>query len=711
MFSIVPKEDARQALRVQRNILAIIVAGTHIIICCAMYYRGLFRLSLTGFIVFSILLFIGHFTFFFIIRTGFNKRFSDPSLTFAQILWSATCVMASVYFLDGLRPVVLMLFLVGMLFGFLRLAFKDFIYLSLYAIILYGAVIGLLYTFHPQIINVKNELIVWFSFSLVLSCFTLMGREIGRMREQLRTRNAQLCTEIDDKKKVQEELQFKKAYLEGLVDNIPDGIAVFDDKGTITEVNPQFVEMFGYLEKEVLGQNISELVGTPDRLEESRSYRRRVASGGTLNEETVRRKKDGTRFEVSLRSAHFVVDNVQVGNFVIYRDISNRKQAERERTRLESQLQQSRKMEAIATLAGGIAHKFNNAMTPIIGRIELLQLKYAEDADTAADLKTMKTSSRNVVYLTSQLLAYARGGKYHSRSVSLSDFVQASLPSIESALNPEVQLHTDLPSTTMDVSLDFTQMKMVLSAVVANANDAIEEKGCIRISVGEEQLDEAFVKTHPGLAPGTYITLTVEDDGKGMDEETVSRIFEPFFTTHFIGRGLGMAAVFGIVTNHDGSITVDSELEKGTTVRIYLPAVGTGDKAPGTALIREPEVKPVMGQGSILIIEDEASVMEMTRTILERLGYRVFEAATGEKAVEMAEKLDEKIDLALLDIKLPDLTGNQLYPLIMAARPEMKVLVCSGYALDGPVQEILDAGAEGFVQKPFSISALSEKLK
>ncbi|MBW1781827.1 MAG: PAS domain S-box protein [Deltaproteobacteria bacterium] len=710
-FSIIPRDDPRQALRIRRSLLALSMAGIHLVMCCAMYYQGLFRLSFTGFVIFTIALWTGHFSILTVLRTGFNKRFADPSLTFFQILWTATCVMLTAYFINGLRPVVLMLFLVGMLFGFLRLNFKKFLYLGLYAMILYGVVIGLLYRFHPQSINLDEEIIIWICFSLVTFCFSLMGREISHMRETLRAQNIQLREEVGERKQAQEELQFRKAYFEGLVDNIPDGIAIFDDDGTITEVNSQFVRMFGYPEEEALGQHISELVGDPDRAEEVRAYRRRIASGGTLDVETVRRKKDGSRIDVSLRSAAVVVGESRVGHFVIYRDISFRKQAEQERSRLESQVQHSRKMEAIATLAGGIAHRFNNALTPIIGNIELLEMQYHEDREMAVSLKDMKSSGRLMAHLTSQLLAYARGGKYHPQTMSLTDFVQGTLPIVEPTLKPEVRIETDLPVCTRGVELDPTQMQMVLSAVVANSNDAIEGKGRIRVSARDLDLDDAFVKAHPELSPGAYVSLTVADDGKGMDEETKNKMFEPFFTTHFIGRGLGMAAVYGIVTNHGGSVTVDSKLGSGTTVRIYLPVARERSGAQGAEIIGEPAMETPWGEGTILVIEDEAMVIDLTRAILERLGYRVLEARTGKAAVETARTFNGRIDLALLDIKLPDMPGNQVYPLIKEARQDLKVVVCSGYAIDGPAQEILDAGAEGFIQKPFSVTTLGEKMQ
>ncbi len=710
-FTIIPKDDPDQALRIRRTLLGMGMALIHLIMSWAMYYQGLFRLSLTEFVFFLVALWIGHFSIFTIIRTGLNQRFADPSMTFLQISWTATCVMVTAYFLNGLRPVVLMLFLVGMLFGFLRLNFRGFIYLSLYATTLYGGVIALLYRFHPQVVDLNKEIIIWFSFSLVTFCFGLMGRIISHMRETLRTQNIQLSKEIEERKSAQEQTQFRKAYFEGLVDNMPDAIAIFDDAGTITEVNSRFTRMFGYSEEEALGKNISDLVGPPDRLEEAHAYRRRITSGEIVDVETVRMRKDGSLIDVSLRSAPVIVDHNRIGHFVIYRDISPRKQGEMERSRLESQLQQSRKMEAIATLAGGIAHQFNNGLAAIIGNLDLLEMDYCQDEKILRRFKAMKTSGHHMTHLTSQLLAYARGGKYNVTTMCLSNFAADTLPLIEHALNPDVRVETDLPLDIRHIKADPTQMQMVLSALVSNANEAMDGPGRIRISTRNIDLDEPFIRAYPGLKPGPYVCLSIADDGKGMDGETRQRMFEPFFTTHFFGRGLGMPAVYGIVMNHRGIISVDSELGKGTEVRIYLPAINAESTGQGAGAIAEAGVEPATGQGTILIIEDEPLVMDLTRALLERLGYRVVEATTGKEAVEKARVFDGRIDLALLDIKLPDMTGNQVYPLIRNARPEMKVLVCSGYSIDGPVREILDAGAEGFVQKPFSVLTLSEKLR
>jgi len=382
-----------------------------------------------------------------------------------------------------------------------------------------------------------------------------------------------------------------------------------------------------------------------------------------------------------------------------------------ETRRLQAQVQEAQKTEAIVTLAGGIAHNFNNALTPIIGNIDLLEMAHGQDEKTMKSLKDMKTSGLRMAKLTSQLLAYAEGGKYNPQVLSLCDFVGDTLPLIQHTLDPAVRVETDLPLDVNDVEADSTQMQMVLSAILGNSNEAMEGPGRIRISTRNMDIDQELMKDHPGLKPGPYVCLSIEDDGKGMDEETRRRIFDPFFTTHFIGRGLGMASVYGIIKNHDGAITVDTELGKGTVVRIYLPAISAGSKEQGAKAVKQPEVELPTGDATILVIEDEEDVMMLIRQVLERLGYRVLEAETGKKAVRLAKTFDGQIDLALLDIKLPDMTGDKVYPLIMEARPDLKVIVCSGYTIEGPPQDILDAGAEGFIQKPFSISEFAEKLK
>ena len=384
----------------------------------------------------------------------------------------------------------------------------------------------------------------------------------------------------------------------------------------------------------------------------------------------------------------------------ITRDITERKQR-------ESQFQQAQKMEAIATLAGGVAHEFNNSLMGIMGNIELFKMNFSRDEEGIdKHLESMKSAGHRMSRLTDQLLAYAEGGKYQPKDLKMDDFVIETLPILHHALSPTVRVETHFAKDISYINADNAQMQMVLSAILTNSNEAIEDESTIRITAENKDVDDDFANQHAGLKPGPYVCLTVEDDGRGMDEETRDGIFEPFFTTKFQGRGMGMAAAYGIVRNHDGWISVESELGKGTVVQIYLPAIEIEVEKP-----KKTKAEATAGTGTILMIEDEDVVIEVTQAMLEMLGYRVMVAKTGKDAIHIAETFDGQIDLALLDIKLPDIDGRNLYPLIMKARLNLKVIVFSGYSIDGPAREILDAGAEGFIQKPFSIATFSEKLK
>ena len=307
--------------------------------------------------------------------------------------------------------------------------------------------------------------------------------------------------------------------------------------------------------------------------------------------------------------------------------------------------------------------------------------------------------------LTNQLLAYARKGRYRSERVSFSTLVEESPALIRHGLPSSIKVETELREEGWTVEADRAQLQMAISAIIQNAVETIEEQGHIRISTGYKQIDEESVKDEPDLMPGRYVSLTIRDDGKSMDEETKNRIFEPFFTTKFQGRGLGMAAVYGILRNHRGWISVESELGKGTSVRILLPVAGVRSGA---------EVKssgePARGSRTVLLIEGEETVMDVSRGMLEHLGYRTVEARTGMDGISLAHTYEGVIDLALLDIGLPDMDGSRVFGPLTEACPDLKVIICSGYGIDGAASEILNAGAHGFIQKPFTINTLSAKL-
>jgi PAS domain S-box-containing protein len=505
-----------------------------------------------------------------------------------------------------------------------------------------------------------------------------------------------------EKKRGQAEkaLQQEKEKFRLLVEKSPMGFSLIGEDNQYRYINPKFIDMFGFrLEDIPTGQEWFRKA-YPDH-----EYRRRVISTWINDLEDARTEPRSRTFNVTCKDGsekviHFRAVKMETGgHFLIYEDMTDTE-------RLEAQLLESMKMEAIGILAGGIAHEFNNALEGVTGNIELLQMSLPEDGMVKNYADSMKISTRRMVNLTNQLLAYAGGGKYQSKIVSLNNFVKETLPILQHGIDSSIYVEMNLSEDALYVKADLTQMQMVLSAILINASEAIDGKGKIRLSTKLVNIEEGFLKTNPGSKLGPHICIVIDDDGRGMNEATQSKIFEPFFTTKFQGRGLGMASVYGIVKHHDGWISIDSKIGKGTEVRIYLPAVESWTKKP-----EDPRPEVVKGSGTILVIEDEDPVMTVTRTLVEKLGYHVLEAKTGQEALEFARNFEGDIDLTLLDIGLPDMEGGQVYALIKEIRTDLKVIVCSGFNLDGPTQEILDSGADGFIQKPYSLQTLSEKLK
>jgi signal transduction histidine kinase/CheY-like chemotaxis protein len=375
---------------------------------------------------------------------------------------------------------------------------------------------------------------------------------------------------------------------------------------------------------------------------------------------------------------------------------------------LQTQLQQAKKMDAISTLAGGIAHQFNNILSGITGNTELLQMEYKGDNKIKKFSERLFGLTSRMTNLTSQLLAYARGGKYQERQLSVRELVKETLPLIEHGMNQSVKIVRNLEKDIPIIKADATQLQMVFSAVMSNASEAIEGSGSIRVAVQKKDVDDKYAMQHPGLKVGQYVRLTVEDDGKGLDIESKERVFEPFYSTKLQGRGLGMAASYGVIINHGGWIEIDSEPGKGAVVSIYLPVSADTEEV----LLREKkEISEISkGKGTILIIDDEEEVLETSRLALEYLGYKVLTVSTGMEAISIVETAVEDIDLAILDIGLPDIPGDKVCQRIQELRPNIKVVVSTGHMVED-INDDLKIKAQGIIQKPFSMSEMAMKLK
>ncbi len=513
---------------------------------------------------------------------------------------------------------------------------------------------------------------------------------------------ADVTWEIIEKKKAEKALLDEKLRSEEYINSLPGLFYVFDDMRLVTW-NSELKRVTGYTDEELTGKLGTDFVADKDK-PLMRDTMQKAYLEGAGEAESDLKTKQGRYLPFFFTGVRKKLDGK---DYIIGLGIDNteRKRVEAERQRLQEKLQQSYKMEAIGALAGGIAHKFNNYLSGISGNIELLKILHPSISTLDKYTDRINTSIFNMANLSNQLLAYAEGGKYRPKILSLVDFIENALSIITHKLPRTTQVETDLPGDALSIEGDPIQIQMILSAVIENAAEAIDDDGSIRIIVTKEQWEDIIGSDRIYHKPGPYIRLKVVDNGKGMDQETQRRIFEPFFTTHLQGRGLGMAAVYGIVKNHNGWIDIQSGIGKGTEVSICFPAVEKQIEKPVKSATQY-----YRGSGTILLIEDEDMFVEVGTVMLQNMGYHVLIAKCGKDAIHIARTFDGDIAVAIMDMGLPDIDGKDLYAKLMEIRPEMKVIVCSGYSIDGPVREVLDAGARDFIQKPFTFSELSFKL-
>lgn len=399
-----------------------------------------------------------------------------------------------------------------------------------------------------------------------------IARESGKRHLREADQVANLLSEL---KIAEESLRRSEERFKSLSENAPDIIFTLDTKGTFTYLNSVFREIMGYDEPEAVGRpfiSFLKKVETTDFLNHFQNALNKKKTIRDINITLLHR--DGTErlFVLSITPDIDSRRNV-TGIIGLCKDMT-------QWHRLEEQLYQSKRMEAIATLAGGIAHEFNNALVGIAASIDLLAFDMPDNDNIRKHGETMRSSVKNMTYLTEQLLAYAKGGQYQPEKLFLDDFIRETIPIIRHNMSPGIALDPRLTAKGTCIIADRTQMQMVFSSLLINASEAIDNLGVIRLKTENEEMDETENGDYPNLKAGTYVSLTIEDKGKGMDEKTRSRIFEPFFTTKSHGRGLGLAAAFGIVKNHGGWISVQSEPGKGTLVKVLLPAVA-GEEPEG----------------------------------------------------------------------------------------------------------------------------------
>jgi two-component system cell cycle sensor histidine kinase/response regulator CckA len=515
-------------------------------------------------------------------------------------------------------------------------------------------------------------------------------------------RHLSILRDITEQKIAEEALQAseERFYMAFSANPQPMFIALVDD-GTCLEVNDSFLEVTGYEESELLGHpGVARRVWT--RAADWSAILAGVGGRATVRDvETEIRAKDGSTHEVLVAAERIELDGEQCV-LVAATDITGRK-------RLEAQLRQSQRLESVGRLAGGIAHDFNNLLTVISGYSELALRRVPEGSPIRRDIEEVRRAGERASALTRQLLAYSRRQLMRPKILDLNVAVAEMSKMLVRLIGEDVELSVRLDPALGRVEADPGQIEQVIANLAVNARDAMVGGGHLTIETSNVDLGDAFARTHAGAPRGPHVMLAVADTGAGMNEETAARIFEPFFTTKEPGEGtgLGLATVYGIVTQSGGTIDVTTEPGLGSTFRVYLPCVP--EAASETA---DPAVSDAPhGDETVLVVEDQDEVRALVAEALSEYGYRVIQAQDGECAVALCEARRDRIDLIVTDVVMPRMSGRQLAERLAVARPETKVLFMSGYTESAVAQHgVLDAGI-AFLPKPFTPDDLARKVR
>ncbi len=476
-----------------------------------------------------------------------------------------------------------------------------------------------------------------------------------------------------------------------------------------TTWNEAWYQTFGYAREQaegLSGNDIGLWVNPSDR---SRFIEMANRQNYVADFETLLRRRDGSIRNCSL-FARFIDKTGYRLLMAVYLDITERKRVDEEHEKLQAQLNQAQKMESVGRLAGGVAHDFNNMLGAILGYTELGMLGISPTDPIHGTLTDIQKAAQRSVNLTRQLLAFARKQTVAPKLLDLNETVEGTLKMLRRLIGEDIDLAW-LPGKDLGpVRMDPSQIEQVLANLCVNARDAVHDTGKINVETGTVTLDETYCATHVGFVPGKYVLLAVSDDGCGMDAETLSHLFEPFFTTKEVGKGtgLGLATVYGIVKQNNGFIDAYSEPGLGTTFKIYLPLHAT--EADRTTKVGAAQLA-ASGHETILLVEDEHMILDITTKMLERQGYTVMAAVTPGEAIRLAREHAGEIHLLMTDVVMPEMNGRDLAKNLLSLYPKLKRLFMSGYTADVIAHHgVLDEGVQ-FIQKPFSVQTLAARVR
>jgi len=531
--------------------------------------------------------------------------------------------------------------------------------------------------------------------------------------EELSRQLTALKAELKSQQWLVDALESQSAQYRALFELMPGSVVLLDDKGYIRDANPYFCRAMCYLRQELVGLHVTQISQEKPEVIEQNILR--MISGEILQHEVTNVQKDGSLRFYELREAAVTLPDGSMNVLAVSNDVTDRKRAEQAKLEMERQLLHAQKMDSLGALAGGIAHDFNNLLAVIMSNIELAILDIPTTSRVQDCLTNALLAGKRAAELTRQMLAYSGRGRFVTGEVELSKLVRDLADLLKVSISKSVRLELNLASDLPLIHADTAQVQQVLINLVTNASEAVGDKpGVLTVTTSVRDCDASYLaetRTSHKPAAGRYVVLEVSDTGCGMDDSVRAKLFDPFFTTKFVGRGLGMSAVLGIVQGHRGAIMVSSKPKKGASISVLFPAVVKVSESatPREILPFVPSKTPAATlSGTVLVADDETQVRSMMELLLKRMGLQVLSADDGKQAVELFRQHAPEIKFVLMDLTMPNLDGRKALAEIRQIRPEVKVVLTSGYESDDLMDRYGQDGFDAFIQKPCDLDTFKK---
>lgn len=518
--------------------------------------------------------------------------------------------------------------------------------------------------------------------------------------------------DITEQKLAEQALQSSEERYRLLIERMNEGFVATDSENQVNLVNAKLATMLGYSAEEMRGHHLGDFTDGVNRKRLAEQEARRHHGVAEPYELTWISKRGRSVDTIVSPTSQLRSDGTFIGSFAVVTDVTERKRLEKEKRKLQARSRKAQKMESLGLLAGGIAHDFNNLLVGILGHASLALMDLPEDSPVQPLIQQVETAAIRASELTQEMLAYSGKGRFVVERIDLPELVEEMVNLLETTISKKAELVLDFESRVPLIEGDPTQIRQVVMNLMTNASEALGDKsGTIRVSggsvdVGKDYLAETYLDDD--LPAGRYVFLEVSDTGSGMDKPTRSKIFDPFFSTKFTGRGLGLAAVLGIVRGHKGAIQVYSEVDRGTSFKVLLPAVEGAVASPEP--LRE-ETSEMLGDGCVLIVDDEEMVRRVAKLTLEGAGYSVLLAADGVEAIEVFREHGDRLSAVLLDLTMPRMSGEETLRELRNLRQDINIILVSGFNEQEAVHRFEGEQLAAFLQKPFQPRELLAALR